>query len=227
MLSDLEKIKAIPSAKTTVSIGIPTDFEPAVNFYRDKDSLSWLNTASRDNSIDPRNDYFFFTADGWKAADQEDFKIIRTYPVTQNVLARSADPMTIDIVLSKEIAFDNQHHITTDEQYSPGFDYTLTDSLQPFFYGVIALEAEVMAPDVHKDNLMMIVDFEGPNGTHSWQKAYIKDVIKKKDTWYTFTFTCLTPKTLRARDNLKAYIWNPERGELYVKRMRLRWLNYN
>ncbi len=88
MLNDLEKIKQLPKEKNNVSIAIPMEFEPGINFYREVKSLTWLNTIylSQTKTIYP--DYFYLTPDALLTINKDSIEILKTYPLTKNALAK-------------------------------------------------------------------------------------------------------------------------------------------
>ncbi len=232
MLGDLAKIKQVPAGKETVSIGIPLIFDPAINFYRQKNNLLWLNTAWRDETSNMRQDYFFLSQDALQKVSKDSITIIKTYPFTGNVLAKPTyPPKEIKAAFLKEINFDNQpeKYFKMDGQveYAPGFSYIVNDSITPGRAAVIDFNAEVMGPAPSKNNLIMVLSFQNSKGElYSWQKAYIKDFLKDSHSWFKTSFTCVVPEKTQAGDEIKAYIWNPDKHLLYIKHMDFKWLAY-
>ncbi|MCW3085011.1 MAG: hypothetical protein JWP12_2377 [Bacteroidetes bacterium] len=233
MLSDLAKIKQVPAAKETVSIGIPLIFDPAINFYREKDNLLWLNTAWREETTSMQQDYFFLSQDALQKINKDSITILKTYPVTGNVLAKPKYPPTeIKAAFVKEMNFDDkpEKRFTVDAsvEYAPGFSYIVNDSITPGRTAVIDFNAEVMGPEAKKNNLVMVLSFQNAKGElYSWQKAYVKDFLKDRNHWFKATFTCIVPEKAQAGDEIKAYIWNPHQHLLYIKHMDFKWLDYN
>lgn len=231
MLKDLEKVIVIPDGKETVSIGIPLIFDPAINFYREKDNLTWLNTAWRNETNNRCHDYYFLTKEEAEAM-ADSLIVLKTYPVTMNVLAKPKFPAKMRTTLvSQTILFedkaDKQFVFDTKIEYGPTFSVIVNDSIEPDKTGVLIFNADVKASQTLEENLIMVISFENPkSGVYCWQKAYIKDFIKTKNEWYRATFTCIVPQETHAGDEIKSYIWNPEKQHLLVKKMDLKWLGY-
>jgi len=232
MLADLEEIKVIPGGKETVSVGIPLIFDPAINFYREKDQLTWLNTVCRAETTDMRQDYFFLSQDVLSRMNKDSIEILKTYPGTGHVLAKPKyPPKTIKTVFTKKMTFENEpeqlYRFNLENEYGPTFSYIVNDSITPDKNAVIALYADVIAPDKKKDNLVMVISFQTAAGDlYLWQKAYVKDFIRSSGTQTRVNFTCIVPLQARAGDELKAYIWNPDKEQLKIKEMELKWLGY-
>jgi hypothetical protein len=232
MLTDLEKIKRIPKEKETISIGIPLIFDPAINFYREKNELTWLNTAWRGHTASMQHDYFCLSQKDIKEFNMDSLEIIKTYPVTGNMLAKPKYlPKEIKVALEKTITFENEKDqrffVNESVEYSPGFSYIVNDSLTPNRTGVFAFYAEVMAPDLSDNNLIMVISFQDEKANlYSWQKAYIKDFIKNENDWFRTSFTCIIPPETKPADEIKAYIWNPDKHELYIRKLEFKWLSY-
>lgn len=233
MLTDLEQVKIIPKGKETVSIGIPLIFDPAINFYREKNQLTWLNTVWRKETNNMCHDYFCLSQKDLAAFNRDSLEIIKTYPGTENVLAKSKYlPKEIKASYEKQISFESggDGYYTVDEsvEYAPGFSYIENDSLTPNKKGVVAFYAEVKAPDFCNDNLVMVLSFQDAKGElYSWQKAYVKDFIRNEEDWFHATFTAIIPPGVKAGDEIKAYIWNPDKHALYIKKMEFKWLSYS
>ena len=232
MLADLEKIRVTPEGKETVSIGIPLVFDPAINFYRDKNNLTWLNTAWRYKTTDMRQDYFFLSPKELSTMNKDSIEVLKTYPGTEHVLAKPKyPPKAIRAAYTRKMTFENepQKQFVIDEkvEYGPAFSYIVNDSITPGKQAVVAFYAEVSAPDLQADNLIMVISFQTAAGDlYSWQKAYVKDFIRKPGQGYRASFTCIVPSEIRSRDEIKAYIWNPEKHKLLVDKMQFQWLEY-
>jgi hypothetical protein len=230
MLTDLERIKSIPPGKETISIGIPLIFDPAINFYREKNRLSWLNTAWRNETNNQLQDYFFLSQKDLVEFNMDSLEVIKKYPGTGNLLARPKyRPDEIKPAFEKQLSFESEtggrFPVNEKVEYSPGFSYIVTDSATPNTRGVLAFYAEVMAPDLSRDNLVMVLSFQDSAGKlYSWQKAYVKDFIRGKGEWFRCSFSCIIPAGTKAGDEIKAYIWNPDQQLLFIRKMEFKWL---
>jgi hypothetical protein len=73
----------------------------------------------------------------------------------------------------------------------------------------------------------MVIAFQDKDGRlYSWQKAYVKDFIKDEKNFFRVSFTCILPPTINVGDEIKAYIWNPDKHQLFLKTQELKWLWY-
>jgi hypothetical protein len=230
MLSDLNEIKVIPKGKETVSVGIPLIFDPATNFYRELNEYAWLNTAWRKETNNMLHDYFCISQNELKGFSLDSLEIIKTYPGTGNMLARPKYPVKeYHAQIEKRQSFRNENEgrfiINENVEYAPGFSYIINDSITPDKKGVVAFYAEVKAPDIANDNLIMVISFQDEKGSlYSWQKAYVKDFIKDEDNWFRANFTCIIPAEAKRGDELKLYIWNPDKHELFIREQEFKWL---
>jgi hypothetical protein len=232
MLSDLEKIKKIPGGKETLSIGIPLIFDPAINFYREKNNLTWLNTAWRNETNNMLQDYFCLTQQDLSEFNPDSIEIIKEYPGTKNILAKPKyPPRSINTRFTREMNFEKEkegyYTVSPSLEYASGFSYIVSDSITPPGKAVLAFYADVMAPDISNDNLILVLSFQHADGDlYSWQKAYVKDYVKNEKDWFRTSFTCIVPAERRAGDEIKAYIWNPDKHNLYIKEQEMKWLEY-
>jgi hypothetical protein len=231
MLSDLEKIKVVPEGKETISIGIPLIFDPAINFYREKNNLTWLNTAWRAETRSPCHDYYFLSKDELSKVNSDSLVILKEYVITGNVLARPKyGPKEVNVLERTGLNFqtDLQTHLTVGEnlEFTPHFSYEFNNDYINSS-GVVVLSAEVKAPNLNKNNLIMVLTFQEKNQSLiSWQKAYVKDNIYSNDRFYRLNFTCIIPKQVKRGDEIKAYIWNPDKQLLYIRKMEFKCLSY-
>lgn len=231
MVSDLEKVKLIPKEKNNISISIPLEFDQGINFYRAKNNLTWANTVERSDKGDMRYDYFFIRDDEQKQFNNDSLTIIKVYPETNNILAkRRYQPKQTLAVLKDSIGFkslvQNEFMLNDQTEYAPGFDYKLTDSMIAEKNAEVVVEASVMAKNSLKKDCYLVISFENETGLYLWKKVSIKDYVHINDTWTKVYFSCLVPEQVKSGDKLKSYIWNPNRQELFIKEMKLKWLVY-
>jgi hypothetical protein len=233
MLTDLEKIKKVPEGKETVSIGIPLIFDPAINFYREKNNLTWLNTAWRVETRSPCHDYYFLSKDELNKMSPDSLVVIKEYALTGNVLAQPRfKPKRIESLEHQVKDFSSEaegkFNVNESVEYSPGFSIVVTDSLLRQKTSVIAFYAEVSTPELKNNNLIMVLSFQDKYGNlYSWQKAYVKDFIKNEKDYFRTSFTCIIPHKTVAGDEIKAYIWNPDKHQLFLKKEEVAWLSYH
>jgi hypothetical protein len=161
----------------------------------------------------------------------DSIEIIKEYPITHSVLGKRKYPPRIRPAIEKTMDFsdkkDQSFLINNEVEYGPAFSYIVKDSITPDKKGVFVFYAEVKAPDLQNDNLMMIISFQDSKGNlYFWQKAYVKDFIKNNRDWFRASFSCIVPEETKEGDELKAYIWNPNKHLLSIKKMDFKWLEY-
>ncbi|MBA3704927.1 MAG: hypothetical protein H0W84_03210 [Bacteroidetes bacterium] len=231
MLTDLEKIKEIPKEKNNVSVGIPLMFETDINYYRDIKNLSWLNTVSRSTYTTMLHDYFYLAQKDLAKLNPDSIEIIKTYPITKNVLAKPKYRFrNISAGFDKELYFEKEpvqrFYIESHIEYSPGFTYIINDSIASIKNAVLIFKTKVMTYAIKNSNLSIVVSLQNADGCYLWQNAYIRDYIKEENVWTDVYFSCIVPPEVKAGDELKVYIWNQNKQELFVKSMNLKWLQY-
>ena len=231
MLSDLEKIKQIAKEKNNVSIGIPMAFDPGINFYRDINNLTWLNTVSGAEPTNRLHDYFYLSQEELATINKDSIEIIKTYSLTKNVLAKPKYKFrNVVICFNKKLSFENEpeqrYFIDSKTEYSRGFSYVINDSITPHKNAVIDFQANVMADEMKRCNLFIVISLQDIHGSYLWQSAYIKDYIKNEKEWVDVNFSCIVPQEVKQGDELSVYIWNQNKGELFVKKMNLKWIDY-
>ena len=205
------------------------EFEQGINFYRAKDNLVWLNSVERSDISDTRYDYLFFGPEQASKINMDSIEIIKLYPHTNNILAKPKWPTTLTKTgLTQELEYlkepQGAYLINEKAEYSKSLNYKVNDSITPDKNAEVVFFATVKAADVFKSNLFMVISFENAKGAYLWKKASIKDYIIKKDEWIDISYSVLVPKTCVAGDELKCYIWNPNKHFLLVKKMNFKWL---
>lgn len=231
MLKDLNKIKEIPKEKETISLGIPLCFDPAINYYRAQNDLTWLNSTWKYEITNLLHDYFYLNPEEMSKIKMDSIEIIKEYPITHSVLAKRKYAPQIHPAIEKTMDFNkekNQSFLIDEKvEYGPTFSYIVTKSVTPSTKGFICFYANVKTNDIKKDNLMMIISFQDSSGKlYFWQKAYVKDFIKNDHDWFRASFSCIVPSETKEGDELKAYIWNPDKHLLFIKQMDFKWLEY-
>jgi hypothetical protein len=230
MLTDLEKIKSIPKQKKSINICIPLSFDQSINYYRAVNNLTWINTVERSADINLLSDYLYIEPEQYVGKNLDSVEIINTYPLTKNILAKPKSPPNYSRVrFSEKLNFENtagEKYVIDDKvEYAQGFNYTVNDSITPDSNGEIVFSAEIMAESILKSNLFVIISFENAKGLYEWKRAFIKDYIVRKGEWLEACFSVPVPKECVSGDQLKCYIWNPNKHKLFVKEMELKWLS--
>lgn len=231
MLQDLEKLKTITPEKNNVSINIPLPFETDINFYRDVNELGWLNPVQRSRERNKLDDYYYLTQKELAELVPDEIEILKSYPVTKNVLARAKHRFTqVKTAISQEMDFEKeaqqQYAMDKDTEFSKSFTYVLNDSITPHQHAVIVFEIEAKPLSPSTCDLGMVITLENTQGPYVWTRVSTMDYMKHTDTWTTATFTCIVPEQAKAGDKLSIYLWNPRKQELLIKKMRFKWLEY-
>lgn len=231
MLQDLEKIKTIPPEKNNVSINIPLPFETDINYYRDVNQLTWLNQVSRSKERNKLDDYYYLTQQELAALSPDSIEILKIYPVTKNVLAKPKYRFNqVKAAVSQEMDFENEPEhavlIGKDMEYSKNFTYILNDSILSHKHAIVQFEIEAKPLSLHSCDLGMVITLDGVHGPYLWNRLSTLDYMKSTDIWTTASFTCIVPEQARAGDKLSLYLWNLNKQELLVRKMRFKWLEY-
>lgn len=231
MIADLEVVKSIPTQKNNVSIGMPLAFSQGVNFYRAVGNRRWINTAEPTKEINFLNNYLYLEPWQYEKIDKDSIEIIKTYPVTKNILAKPRYTFkSATASLKQELDFSNLqggcYVMSPENEYSQGFNYIVNDSLTPVKNAEIIIKATVLAPAASIFFYSLVCSLENEKGTYMWKRAFVKDYIVNENNWVDIYYTCLVPSETKKGDVLKSYIWNPDKRMLHVKHMELVWLNY-
>ncbi len=230
MIADLEKTKSIPKHKKSINIFIPLSFDQSINYYRAVNNLTWINTVERSADINLLSDYLYLEPEQYAGKNMDSLEIINVYPLTKNILAKPKSPPDYSRVrFFEKLNFENtvgeKYVIDEKVEYAQGFNYTVNDSITPDRNGEIVFSAEIMVESILKSNLYVIISFDNANGLYEWKRAFIKDYIVGKNEWSEALFTVLVPQECVSGDQLKCYIWNPNKHKLFVKKMELKWLS--
>ena len=230
MLSDLEKIKSIPKQKKSINICAPLSFVQSINYYRAVNNLTWINTVERSAEINLLSDYLYIEPKQYAGKNMDSLEIMNVYPLTNNILAKPKSPPDYSrIRFSEKLNFENtegeKYVIDEKVEYSQGFNYTVNDSITPDRNGEVVFSAEIMAESIFKSNLYVIISFDNANGLYEWKRAFIKDYIVRNNEWMDVRFSVPVPKNCLVGDQLKCYIWNPNKHKLFVKEMEIKWLS--
>ncbi len=231
MLADLEKEKQILPGRRSMSIGVPFWFETGINYYRDINDLTWLNATVRSDQKDPMYDFLYLLPSDAKLLS-DSIVVIKTYPLTGNVLAKPKKPaFTGKLCFIKKQDFEELpgKHFFMDRnvEFSPGFSYILNDSITKEKTAVVQFKVKVKSTDLSNCNVGLIITFLNSSGTISWQRAWIKDYINKTDEWTDVVYTSNVPVVAKQGDELKSYIWNPDKQEVFADDMQMEWISYS
>lgn len=230
MLSDLKKVVEIPKEKMNVSICIPLSFDQSINYYRAVDNLTWINTVERSSKANYLFDYLYLEPKDYVAANPDSITVINTYHTTNNIFGKPKyAPNLTTVRVFQELDFIKANNVVyeIDEktEYSQGFNYIINDSITPERTAEIVFKATVMAKDLDSCNLGIIISLENKEGVYLWKRAYVQDYIQKENEWVDISYTYLIPQETVEGDELKCYIWNPNKHKISVKKMEFKWLS--
>ena len=111
-------------------------------------------------------------------------------------------------------------------EYSPGYKHIFTDSL-PYKNSILSCKIEFQAPKIFTGNVYLITSYQNNEGLYLWVNTRLNDFffdINKASTAY---FTSIIPAEVKAGDELSIYIWNPNKQEMQLKKIQLKWINYS
>lgn len=230
MISDLKKVVEIPKEKTSIDICIPLSFDQPINYYRAVDNLNWINTVERSSTANYLYDYLYLEPREFQSINNDSLTILNTYPITKNILARPKFlPNRTKICFMQEVDIAKKrggiYFIDEKTEYSEELKYIINDSLTAASEGEIVFSAKVLATDLLRCDLGIIISLHNKEKAYMWKRAYIKDYIQKANEWVDVSYTTLIPKEALEGDELKCYIWNPNKHKLQVKKMEMKWLS--
>lgn len=227
MLSDLEKIKKVSSEKFNLSIGIPLSLESSINFYRNTNQLNWLNQTMRSKRINYLDDYFFLRPEDFKNENADSLEIIKIYPITKNVLAKPKFIFKKTSLFIDTIANYSSFKINSEVEYSPGINIVLPDSL-PKGKTALSCQVEFKTNQNLTGNVFFIMSLQEKGSLYFWKNYRLNDFIYSSKGVFIANFSANDiPAQTKSGDELKVYLWNPNKQELHLNTMQLKWISYS
>lgn len=230
MLQDLKQIKQPPKSKFNLSISMPLILESEINYYRVADTLTWLNQAIREKKIHYLHDYYFLKKDQYDMIQHDSLEVIKIYPTSGNILAKAKYPYTNSIIVFDSIIdFESTTadcRIKRDQEYSPAITYVLNEQTANSGH-LVSVRYNVTAKQREEGNMYMLLVFENDKGAYVWLRPNLMDFIyendKKTDAYFSYPF----PASVKPGDIIKAFIWNPNKKELFLNQMEMRIIRYS
>jgi hypothetical protein len=226
MLLDLERIKDQPESKYNVMIGIPLFFESSINYYRTVNGLNWLNQVSRANELNYINDYFFITEKQYLLADKDSLELIKTYPITKNVLAKSIHKPKVEHThLDKSISQSNGFLLFPKDEYSPILTYFVDDSIV-LSKTLITFKADFYHENKLEDDVSIVFTLDNENGNYVWSTSVINGFVSELNSWQNASYSYILSSPTKAGDKLNVYIWNPNKQQIAVNNLTLKVITF-
>jgi hypothetical protein len=231
MLQDLERIKQVPPEKSTVSMNIPLPFETDINFYRVVNQLTWLNPVIRSKERNRLDDYYFLTQKELAGLAPDSIEVLKTYPITQNVLIRPKYRFnTVRTAIEQELNFEKepQHCYVMDKdmEYSKELTYEIDEHITKTKNAVVVFEVEAKPVSLKNCDVGMVISLSSRLGTYLWTRMSAMDYLKDTNSYCTLSLSSIIPAQFKTGDKLSIYLWNVNKQELFVKKMRFKWLEY-
>ncbi len=230
MIQDLKKIKQVSKNKFNLSISMPLILESEINYYRVADTLTWLNQAIREKKPHYLHDYFFLKKDQFDTIQQDSFEVIKVYPRSGNILAKTKYPYTNStIVFDSIIDFESTTadcRVKRDQVYSSAITYVLSEQTANIQH-LVSVRYNFTAKQKSEGNMYMLLVFENSNRSYVWLRPNLMDFVyendKKTEAYFSYPF----PASVKSGDIIKAFIWNPNKKELFLNQMEMRIIRYS
>ncbi len=179
MLSDLEKINQRPEVKFNSMIGIPLFFESSINYYRMANGLNWLNQVSRSKELNYINDYFFITKQQYDQVNKDSLLLIKKYPITNNVLAKSIHKPKVEYThFDKCISEPNGFMLFPRDEYSPILSYVVDDSVV-LSKTLITFKADFYHENKLEDDVSIVFTLDNEKGNYVWSTSVINGFCRR------------------------------------------------
>jgi hypothetical protein len=226
MLSDLEALKKQPEIKYNVMIGIPLFFESSINYYRAVNGLNWLNQVSRSKELNYINDYFFITKEQYEQANKDSLQLIKKYPITKNVLAKSIHEAKIKHThLDKCISQVNGFMLLPGDEYSPILSYVVDDSVV-LSKTLITFKADFYHENKLEDDVSIVFTLDNEKGNYVWSTSVINGFVDELNSWKNASYSYILSSPTKAGDKLNVYIWNPNKQQIAVNNLTLKVITF-
>jgi hypothetical protein len=231
MLSDLKAIRKSPSGKFNLTIAMPLILESEINYYRVVDTLTWLNQAMRDKKLNYLNDYFFIQQDQYQLANKDSIELIKEYPITKNVLAKPKySPKSIQTIFDTIADFESTTidcQLKSNQEYSAAVSYKVVDSTANTNC-LATVKYNFTVNEKLDGNMFMIFIIQNSKGeAYVWLRPSLMDFVYEIDKKTDAYFTCNFPATIKAGDEVKTFLWNPNKKKLYLNKLELKIVKYN
>lgn len=229
MLKDLVLLREERNEKFNISIGIPLTLESSINYYRSASELTWLNESMRDKRINFKHDYFFLRPVDTIGVDMDSLKVLKRYPITGNLLAQPNYPPGRWLVIQ-----DNVHGISNgnptfkvDEtmEFSPGYSFIIND-WSPIQNSLLTCQIEFEPTERFTANVYFVLSCIDKTGMYQWKNLRLNDFCYDKKGSTIANFTTFIPEEMKTGDELKVYLWNPDKQQFLIHKMRLKWIHY-
>lgn len=226
MLSDLEKINQRPEVKFSSMIGIPLFFESSINYYRSVNKLNWLNQVSRSKDLNYINDYFFITEEQYEQANKDSLQLIKTYPITNNVLAKPIHKPKVEYThFDKCISQPNGFMLLSTDEYSPILSYVVDDSIV-LSKTLIAFKADFYHKKRLRDDVCIVFTLDNEKGNYVWSTSVVNGLVGELNSWQNASYSYILSSDTKVGDKLNVYIWNPNKQQIAVNNLTLKVITF-
>ncbi len=237
-----KKKREIPFERKNIYMGIEFIYEPCLNYYRAANHLEWLNIVTPEGLL-PTQDYFLVSKNRRDPLLNNADEVAR-FP-SGAVLYKNHLPSMIQKVFNKKIDFEpsssterkqanitdaagykSSHSTRTDTAtiFSDGFSYICNDSLSDSRV-LVVFSAMVYVPDTHFE-AMMVLQMDSAGQAVYWSGMNIKDYCNRPGQWVPVCITSQMPHAVKGGQEIKAYLWNTGKGEVFADDMELKILKY-
>lgn len=125
------------------------------------------------------------------------------------------------------IANYSSFKINSEVEYSPGINIVLPDSL-PKGRTALSCQVEFETNQNLVGNVFFIMSLQEKGSQYFWKNYRLNDFIYSSKGVFIANFSANDiPAQTKSGDELKVYLWNPNKQELLLKTMQLKWISYS
>jgi hypothetical protein len=242
MMKDLNQIHESGNHKSDKKVEFHpySYFATTSMFYKYLFGYGWMEPVDYSNRISHAEDYYYLPSDSKQLLDGHHYEIIKTYPLSQTLLAKNSDKRY------PKVYFDKSLNMYDTVMVNPG----LIRSFRPaLFNGHSSIEMNTgsFSPEIKFDahiiaNLRDIVvkaeaNVYFPNGKSGefnivlqdkdgkilkWNALRFEDYLLQKDGWMTVPFKINYKKIDQNAAFIKIFTWNSGNKLFYIASIKAR-----
>ena len=152
--------------------------------------------------------------------------MIKKYPITNNVLARSIHTPKIALThFYKCISQPNGFVLLPVDEYSPILSCVVDDSVV-LSKTVITFKADFYHENKLEDDVSIVFTLDNEKGNYVWSTSVINGFVDELNSWQNASYSYILSSPTKAGDKLNVYIWNPNKQQSAVNNLTLKVITF-
>ncbi len=218
MLDDLRDLEKTRPGNEPARLGITWLFEPTIHYYRAIQDRGHVYNVHR-RGLNAAQDYYYIGAPDLSDLDPNDIQIIKTYPVTGNLLIKNIKRDSLRVIYEQQWPEGKEKGFTSHHDMHDRLMELKRSELPAGENVALTLIFEILFDKNARGE--MILSVSDTTKSYSWNSFQLHNGIRRPGRWEKQSFSLALPAGKTPLDMIRVLVNNYDSGTIHVRNLRL------